>query len=104
MMVIVKMSAYRTDLSRRTIHVESVFCIGSHCGDAGCVGTFVVGRFGPDFGVFHKLLAALTVIGSHKHSSFPLKRLFFTLVYWMTELIICTGTFSYCWMVIHSGL
>lgn len=70
MMVIVKMSAYRIDFSGRAVRTESAFCIGSRCGGAGSVETSAVGA---DFGIFHKLVSALTIKGRRKHSSFPLK-------------------------------
>jgi len=75
-MVIVKMSAYGIDLLEepsQNTYMESVFCVGSHCGDVGCVKTFVEGRFGPDFEIFHRHVSVLTSTGRHKHSSFPVK-------------------------------
>lgn len=62
-----------------------MFCIGSCCGDVGCVETFVEGRFGPDFEIFHKHVSVLTSTGRHKHSSFPLKR---------SPMLFCQDTWS----------
>lgn len=103
MTVIVKTSAYRIDFVEEPspdIYVESVFRLGSCCGDVGCVETFVGGRFGPDFEMFHKRVSRLTSTGRHKHS-FPLKhssalfcqemRSYFSFVYDVTSSAVEAG-------------